>query len=74
MSTLDTIKDILKEKQGIDPSEVNDDSTFESLNLDSLDMVEMICELEDRLEIDFGDPEGLNCVGDVVEYVENLQK
>lgn len=72
MSTLDTIKDILKEKQDIDPASVNEDSTFEDLKIDSLDLVEMVCELEDRLGIDFGDPEGLKTIGDVVKYVDAL--
>lgn len=72
MSTLDTIKDILKEKQDIDPASVNENSTFEDLKIDSLDLVEMVCELEDRLGIDFGDPEGLKTIGDVVKYVDAL--
>ncbi|MDO5427093.1 MAG: acyl carrier protein [Coriobacteriia bacterium] len=72
MSTLDTIKDILKEKQDIDPASVNENSTFEDLKIDSLDLVEMVCELEDRMKIDFGDPEGLKTIGDVVKYVDAL--
>lgn len=72
MNTLDTIKEILKDKQDIDPSTVTEDSTFDSLKIDSLDLVELVVELEDRLDIDFGDPEGLNTVGDVVKYIDNL--
>ena len=33
--------------------------------------VEMV-ELEDRMNIDFGDPEGLKPIGDVVKYVDSL--
>ncbi len=73
MATLDTIKDILKENLGIDPATVNEESTFESLGIDSLDMVELICELEDRLGIDFGEPEGLNTMADLVAYVDSLK-
>ncbi len=73
MATLDTIKDILKENLDIDPATVNEESTFESLGIDSLDMVELICELEDRLGIDFGEPEGLNTMADLVAYVNGLQ-
>ena len=35
-------------------------------------MVELICGLEDKLDIDFGEPEGLLNVGDVVKYLESL--
>lgn len=72
MSTLDTIKDILKEKQDINPDTVTESSTFDDLKIDSLDLVELVCELEDRLNIDFGDPEDLNTVGDVVSYINSL--
>lgn len=72
MDTLQTIKDILKDKQGIDPATISEENTFQDLNIDSLDMLEMICDLEDRLGIDFGDPEGLKTIGDVVKYVDTL--
>ena len=72
MATLDTIKDILQENLDIAPENVDEDSTFESLGVDSLDMVELICELEERLNVDFGEPEGLETMGDLVEYVDNL--
>lgn len=72
MATLDTIKDILQENLDIAPENVDEDSTFESLGVDSLDMVELICELEERLDVDFGEPEGLETMGDLVEYVDSL--
>lgn len=72
MATLDTIKGILQENLDITPENVDEDSTFESLGVDSLDMVELICELEERLDVDFGEPEGLETMGDLVEYVDNL--
>ena len=73
MATIDTIKSILQEKLDIAPESVNDESTFESLGVDSLDMVELICELEDRMQIDFGEPEGLTNVGQLVEYIDGLE-
>ena len=72
MATIDTITEILEENLDIDPANVTEEATFESLGIDSLDMVELICELEDRFDIDFGEPEGLKTVGDVVAYVDDL--
>ena len=72
MTTIDTIKDILHENLDIDPANITEEATFESLNIDSLDMVELICELEERLDIDFGEPEGLLNVGDVIAHIESL--
>ena len=72
MATLDTIKDILQENLDIAPENVDEDSTFESLGVDSLDMVELICELEERLDVDFGEPEGRETMSDLVKYVDSL--
>lgn len=72
MATIDTIKEVLQENLDIEPETVNEESTFESLGIDSLDMVELICDLEEKCDVDFGEPEGLETVGDLVEYIDNL--
>lgn len=72
MATIDAIKEILHENLGIEPDAVKEDSTFDSLGVDSLDMVELICDLEDKLEIEFGEPEGLETVSDLVTYIDSL--
>lgn len=72
MATIDTIRDILEEKLDLDPAIMTEDATFETLGIDSLDLVELICELEDQLGIDFGDPEGLVNLGDVASYIDSL--
>ncbi len=63
---------MLQENLDIDPANVTEESTFDSLGIDSLDMVELICDLEEKCEVDFGEPEGLNSVGDLVQYVDSL--
>ena len=72
MATIDTITNILQENLDIDPATVTEASTFESLGIDSLDMVELICDLEEACEVDFGEPEGLDTVGDLVSYIDSL--
>ena len=72
MATIDTVKEVLEENLDINPESVNDDSTFDSLGIDSLDMVELICDLEEKCDVDFGEPEGLNTVGDLVAYIDSL--
>lgn len=73
MATIDTIKNILHENLDVDPEAVNEDSTLDSLDLDSLDLVELICDLEDAEGIDFGEPEGLETVGDIIKHVDSLK-
>ena len=72
MATIDVIREILQENLDIEPASVTEESTFDSLDIDSLDMVELICDLEDKLGIDFGEPEGLQNVGDVVKHIDSL--
>lgn len=72
MATLDTVKEVLESNLDIDPENVTEDATFEDLGIDSLDMVELICDLEEKCSVDFGKPEGLTTVGDLVEYIDNL--
>ena len=72
MATLDTVKEILQENLDIEPENVNEDSTFESLGIDSLDMVELICEIEEKCDVEFGEPEGLETVGQRVSYIDSL--
>lgn len=72
MDAFSSIQTILNEKLDIDPAEVTKESTFDSLKVDSLDMVELIVELEDTLDVEFGSPEGLTTIGDLVTYVETL--
>lgn len=72
MATIDTVKTILQENLDIDPATVNESSTFESLGIDSLDMVELICDLEEKCDVEFGEPEGIETVGQLVAHIDSL--
>ena len=68
---MEAIKAALEEISDIDPEEVNEDSTFDSLNLDSLDMIEIICAVEDELgiEIDTNELAEDMTVGDFLDIL-----
>lgn len=74
MDTLAIIKELLVENLDVEDGLITEEATFESLGVDSLDMVELICELEEKCEIDFGEPEGLETIGDLIAYVASLQE
>lgn len=73
MDIMNTITTLLQDNLDIDPATVHADSTFESLGVDSLDMVELICDLEEACDIEFGEPEGLETVGELIEYIEEIK-
>ena len=72
MATIDTITTILNDNLDIEPEKVTEDATFESLGIDSFDMAELTCTLEEELDIDFGEPEGITTVGELVAYIDSL--
>ncbi len=73
MDTIDIVRDVLAENLDIEPESVTADSTMESLGIDSLDMVELICDIEERCDIDFGEPTGLETIGDIVNHIDSLK-
>jgi len=69
---LSELQSILVEQLGVDASEVVETASFsEDLNADSLDLVEMIMEMEDKfgVKIPDEDAEKITTVGDAVDYI-----
>lgn len=73
MATIDIMRDVLTENLDVEPEAVTEDATLESLGVDSLDMVELICDIEERCEIDFGEPEGITTIGQIVEHIDSMK-
>ncbi len=69
----DRVKRIVVDRLGVDEPQVAMEASFkDDLGADSLDVVELVMELEDEfdLEISDEDAEKINTVGDVVKYIE----
>ena len=69
---LEQIKSELSQKLGIEESEITEDASFEEdLGADSLDLVEVVMDLEDQfgLKIPDDDARELTTVGKEIDYV-----
>ena len=77
MSTvLDRVTKVIVDRLGVEESEVKLEASFTGdLGADSLDVVELVMELEDEfdMEISDEDAESMTTVGDAVTYIEKKQ-
>ncbi|MGM9653171.1 MAG: acyl carrier protein [Eubacteriales bacterium] len=67
------IIEMLAEKLECDPSEIKEDTTFADLGIDSLDVAELVMNLEDEFGISLEMDASLNTVGALVKKVEELK-
>ena len=71
------LAEIIEEVTGIEPSEVTPEKSFvDDLDIDSLSMVEIAVQTEDKYGVKIPDEDlaGLRTVGDVVSYIQKLEE
>ncbi|WP_333619811.1 meromycolate extension acyl carrier protein AcpM [Dietzia sp.] len=70
------LAEVVEEVTGIEPAEVTEEKSFvDDLDIDSLSMVEIAVQLEDRYGIEIPDEDlsKLRTVGDAVAYVQKIE-
>lgn len=73
---LDKVTSIIVDHLGVSKEQVTLEASFkEDLNADSLDVVELIMELEEEFSIEISeeDTDKITTVGDVIQYIESRQ-
>lgn len=66
------IREIIAEQTGKDEDEITlETNVKEDLDADSLDLFQIINDIEDEFEISVEDPEAIVTVKDIVDFVEN---
>ncbi len=73
MALFEQVKEIIVQELSVPEDKVKESSTFESdLRADSLDVVELVMELEEKFEIEIPeeDFEQIRTVGDLVRYIQ----
>ncbi|CAD2076552.1 MULTISPECIES: acyl carrier protein [Jeotgalicoccus] len=77
MANIDKIKDIIVDKLGIDEEKVTREASFkDDLGADSLDIAELVMELEDEFDMEIPDEEAekINTVGDALDFIDKIEK
>ncbi len=71
MDVLSKVKEIIAEQLDVDTDEITAESTFEEMDADSLDLVELVMAFEEEFNIEITDDEieKIKSVGDVVKFV-----
>lgn len=62
---------MIAEHFGVDKATITEDTTFESLGIDSLDTVEMVMQLEEELGIQIELEEKMATVGELAKFIES---
>lgn len=65
----DAIAELIAERNDCDVSEITMESRFEDLKIDSLDTVQMLMDLEDKIGIEVELNDKVETVGELVEYI-----
>ncbi|GAA0816654.1 acyl carrier protein [Clostridium tertium] len=67
------IKDIVVEQLGVNEDEVKLETNFiEDLGADSLDLFQVVMDIEDAFNVKVDNVENIKTVGDAVRYIENV--
>ncbi len=72
METFEKIRALIAEQLDIDEDKISLDTTFEDIDADSLDVVELVMALEEEFDLEIADEEveKIQVVGDIVNYIE----
>lgn len=73
MSVENKVKDIIADQLEVAVDKLSKETTFEDIDADSLDIVELVMALEEEFDLEISDQEieNINSVGDVVKYIES---
>jgi acyl carrier protein len=64
------IKGVIASQLGIEEDEIKLETSFEDLGVDSLDLFQIIIELEEQFNVQIEDAESIKTVEDAVKYIE----
>ena len=74
MAVFDKVQGIIADELDKSKEEITLETSFEALDADSLDVFQIINDIEDEFDVEVDTEEDLKTVGDLVSYVEAHKK
>ena len=73
MSAETKVKNIIADQLEVTIDKLKMETTFEDIDADSLDIVELVMALEEEFDLEISDQEieNIKTIGDVVKYIES---
>ena len=73
MDTMKKIKEIISRQTDIDEDTLTEDTTMEEITSDSLDIVEMLMDIEETFDVDISDEDAKNLttIGELCNYIDD---
>ena len=71
--TIEKVKELLAEHLEMDVAEITDETTFEDLDIDSLDTVELLMNLEDEIGIEIELDQKVETIDDLDKFIQSKQ-
>ncbi|MHB9782713.1 acyl carrier protein [Streptococcus sp. 10F2] len=70
MSTFEKIQAIIVEELEVNPDQITLESSFDDLDVDSLDLFQVITAIEDEFDVEINDDENIKSIAELVAFVE----
>ena len=72
----DKIADVAADVRGGDVADISDETTFDDLDADSLERLQLVTAIEDEFDLEIDDETllSLNSVADAVDAIENAKE
>ena len=72
MDVFEKVKTLIVDQLDIDEEKISRKTTFEDLDADSLDVVELVMSLEEEFDLEISDEavENIKTVADIINYIE----
>ena len=69
-NVFDLVAEVIAERNECEVADIKPEMTFEELNIDSLDTVDLLMQLEDKIGTEIELDEEVKTVGELVDFIE----